>query len=60
VSEVETIRGTYSNLVRGAKIVLAVSSGVSLYKSIDTVRLLIRHGVIGYYFARETAARDTK
>jgi len=57
VSEVETIRGTYSNLLRGAKIVLVVSSGVSLYKSIDTARLLIRHGADVHVFMTPKAAR---
>jgi phosphopantothenoylcysteine decarboxylase/phosphopantothenate--cysteine ligase len=57
VSEVEAIRGTYSNLLRGAKIALVVSSGVSLYKSIDTARLLIRHGADVYVFMTPKAAR---
>jgi phosphopantothenoylcysteine decarboxylase/phosphopantothenate--cysteine ligase len=57
VSEVETIRGTYSNLLRGAKIALVVSSGVSLYKSIDTARLLIRHGADVHVFMTPKAAR---
>jgi phosphopantothenoylcysteine decarboxylase/phosphopantothenate--cysteine ligase len=57
VSEVEAIRGSYSNLLRGAKIVLVVSSGVSLYKSIDTARLLIRHGADVYVFMTPKAAR---
>ncbi|MFZ8842008.1 MAG: bifunctional phosphopantothenoylcysteine decarboxylase/phosphopantothenate--cysteine ligase CoaBC [Pyrobaculum sp.] len=57
MSEVEAIRGSYSNLLRGAKIVLVVSSGVSLYKSIDTARLLIRHGADVYVFMTPKAAR---
>lgn len=57
MSEVEAIRGTYSNLLRGAKIVLVVSSGVSLYKSIDTARLLIRHGADVHVFMTPKAAR---
>jgi phosphopantothenoylcysteine decarboxylase/phosphopantothenate--cysteine ligase len=57
VSEVEAIRGTYSNLLRSAKIVLVVSSGVSLYKSIDVARLLIRHGADVYVFMTPKAAR---
>jgi len=43
--------------LRGAKIVLVVSSGVSLYKSIDTARLLIRHGADVYVFMTPKAAR---
>jgi phosphopantothenoylcysteine decarboxylase/phosphopantothenate--cysteine ligase len=57
VSEVEAIRGTYSNLLRGVKIALVVSSGVSLYKSIDVARLLIRHGADVYVFMTPKAAR---
>jgi len=43
--------------LRGVKIVLVVSSGVSLYKSIDTARLLIRHGADVYVFMTPKAAR---
>ena len=57
MSEVEAIRGSYSNLLRGVKIALIVSSGVSLYKSIDTARLLIRHGADVYVFMTPKAAR---
>jgi len=57
VSEVEAIRGSYSNLLRGVKIALLVSSGVSLYKSIDTARLLIRHSADVYVFMTPKAAR---
>lgn len=57
MSEVEAIRGSYSNLLRGAKIVLVVSSGISLYKSIDTARLLIRHGADVHVFMTPKAAR---
>ncbi len=57
MSEVEAIRGTYSNLLREKRIVLLVSSGISLYKSIDTARLLIRHGAEVYAFMTPKAAR---
>lgn len=55
--EVEVIRGAYSNLLHNQKIALVVSSGVSLYKSIDTARLLIRHGADVYVFMTPQAAR---
>ena len=57
MSEVDAIRGTYSNLLAGAKIALIVSSGVSLYKSIDLARLLIRHGADVHVFMTPKAAR---
>lgn len=57
MSEVEAIRGTYSNLLRGVRVALLVSSGVSLYKSIDTARLLIRHGADVHVFMTPKAAR---
>ena len=57
MSEVEAIRGSYSNLLRGVKIALLVSSGVSLYRSVDTARLLIRHGADVYVFMTPKAAK---
>lgn len=42
MKEVDVIRGSLSNLLGGLKIVLVVSSGVSLYRSIDLARLIIR------------------
>ncbi len=57
MSEVEAIRGTYSQLLATKRVVLLVSSGVSLYKSIDVARLLIRHGADVYTFMTPKAAR---
>jgi len=57
MSEVAAIRGTYSSLLKGRRVVLLVSSGVSLYKSIDLARLLIRHGADVHIFMTPKAAR---
>ncbi|MFN3804853.1 MAG: bifunctional phosphopantothenoylcysteine decarboxylase/phosphopantothenate--cysteine ligase CoaBC [Pyrobaculum sp.] len=57
MSEVEAIRGSYSGLLQGRKVVLIVSSGVSLYRSIDLARLLIRHGGDVHVFMTPKAAR---
>lgn len=57
MSEVEAIRGSYSKLLQGQKIALIVSSGVSLYRSIDLARLLIRHGGDVHVFMTPKAAR---
>jgi phosphopantothenoylcysteine decarboxylase/phosphopantothenate--cysteine ligase len=42
--DIELIRGSRSNLLRGRNIVLALSGGVSIYKVPDVARELIRHG----------------
>lgn len=55
--EVEVIRGSYSGLLKDLKIVLVVSSGISLYKSIDLARLIIRHGGDVYTFMTPKAAK---
>jgi phosphopantothenoylcysteine decarboxylase/phosphopantothenate--cysteine ligase len=57
MSEVEAIRGTYSSLLKSLKVVLVVSSSISIYKSIDTARLLIRHGADVYVFMTQRAAK---
>lgn len=57
MSEVEAIRGTYSQLLAGKRVILLASSGISLYKSIDVARLLIRHGADVYTFMTPKAAR---
>lgn len=44
MAEVEPIRGSLSGLLRGVRTALVVTSGISLYKSVDLARLLIRHG----------------
>ncbi|MEM0370215.1 MAG: bifunctional phosphopantothenoylcysteine decarboxylase/phosphopantothenate--cysteine ligase CoaBC [Pyrobaculum sp.] len=57
MKEVDVIRGSLSNLLGGLKIVLVVSSGVSLYRSIDLARLIIRHGGDVYVFMTPKAAK---
>ena len=57
MKEVDVIRGTYSNLLSGKKVILLVSSGASIYKSIDLGRLLIRHGADVQVFMTPKAAR---
>ncbi|MEZ0318856.1 MAG: bifunctional phosphopantothenoylcysteine decarboxylase/phosphopantothenate--cysteine ligase CoaBC [Pyrobaculum sp.] len=57
MKEVEAIRGTYSNLLSGKKVVLLVSSGASIYKSIDLARLLIRHGADVQVFMTPKASK---
>ena len=44
VAEAEPIRYSYSRLLADKSIALVVTSGISLYRSIDLARLLIRHG----------------
>ncbi len=57
MSEVEIIRGSHSRLLASQRVVLVVSSGVSLYKSIDLARLLIRHGADVHVFMTPKASR---
>lgn len=57
MTEVEAIRGSYSNLLSGVRVVLLISSGISLYRSIDLARLLIRHGADVHTFMTPRAAR---
>jgi phosphopantothenoylcysteine decarboxylase/phosphopantothenate--cysteine ligase len=56
VAEVEPIKGSLSNLLKGRRIALVVTSSVSLYKSIDVARLLIRHGGDVYVVMSKKAA----
>ncbi|MEZ0248253.1 MAG: bifunctional phosphopantothenoylcysteine decarboxylase/phosphopantothenate--cysteine ligase CoaBC [Thermoproteus sp.] len=44
MAEVEPIKSSLSNLLSGMRVILVVTSGISLYRSIDLARLLIRHG----------------
>lgn len=41
---VDAIRGSLSGALRGKRLVLAMSGGISIYRSPDIARLLIRHG----------------
>jgi Phosphopantothenoylcysteine synthetase/decarboxylase len=52
--DIELIRGSRSNLLRGKSIVLALSGGVSIYRVPDVARELIRHGAyVTTFMSRE-------
>ncbi|MGC9117739.1 MAG: bifunctional phosphopantothenoylcysteine decarboxylase/phosphopantothenate--cysteine ligase CoaBC [Thermoproteus sp.] len=57
MAEVEPIRYSYSHLLDGKSVVLTVTSGISLYRSIDLARLLIRHGADVTAVLSDKAAR---
>lgn len=43
--DIELIRGSRSNLLKGKNVVLALTGGISIYRVPDIARELIRHGV---------------
>jgi phosphopantothenoylcysteine decarboxylase/phosphopantothenate--cysteine ligase len=52
--DIELIRGSRSNLLRGKSIVLALSGGISIYRVPDVARELIRHGAhVTTFMSRE-------
>ncbi len=55
--DIELIRGSRSNLLRGKRVVLALTGGVSIYRVPDIVRELIRHGADVITFMSKEASR---
>ena len=57
MAEVEPIKHSLSSLLGGLSVALVVTSGISLYRSIDLARLLIRHGADVTAVLSDKAAR---
>ena len=55
--DIESIRGSRSNLLRGRRVVLALTGGVSIYRVPDIARELIRHGADVITFMSREASR---
>ncbi len=55
--DIELIRGSRSNLLRGKRIVLALTGGISIYRAPDIARELIRHGADVITFMSREASR---
>ncbi len=55
--EVKPIRGSKSGLLEGRRIVLAVTGGASIYKTVDLARELIRHGADVHVVMTRSATR---
>ncbi len=55
--DIELIRGSRSNLLRGKRVVLALTGGISIYRVPDVARELIRHGADVITFMSREASR---
>ncbi len=55
--DIELIRGSRSNLLRGKRIVLALTGGISIYRVPDIARELIRHGADIITFMSKEASK---
>ncbi len=55
--DIELIKGSRSNLLRGKRVVLALTGGVSVYRAPDIARELIRHGADVVTFMSREASR---